>query len=209
MAQQSEEDVILTIENIFKRVALDNILRYYKKYGNIIKTHNKSIVIWLQDEVEEPKLQVLNNICFDQITHIIVAKNKNVEKYELFAKEVDRKFAHRVSRIIKFNTKYSSLDMRDIVFVMIFMFYALRFNEPTIDIFNFVFLKNYLVNYNESKNLLFDVVHGTIMVNEKDLSSILRTYIMGMKYYPGYQKEYNCSLCEWFSNFLKFFCLDD
>ena len=80
MAQQSEEDVILTIENIFKRVALDNILRYYKKYGNIIKTRNNSIVIWLQDEVEEPKLQVLNNICFDKITHIIVAKNKNVEK---------------------------------------------------------------------------------------------------------------------------------
>ena len=80
MAQQSEEDVILNIENIFKRVALDNILRYYKKYGNIIKTRNNSIVIWLQDEVEQPTLQILNNICFDKITHIIVAKNKNVEK---------------------------------------------------------------------------------------------------------------------------------
>lgn len=206
MTQKSEEDVILTIENIFKREALSNIIKYYKKYGNAIEPYKNQIIVTLQNEVKEPKIQVFNNMNFKNVSHIIVVKNgKLIENHELFTKHEDRNFVRRVSKIIKTKTKYGSLDISDILFVLIFMYYALRFNEPTIDIFSFIFLETYLVNYKESKNLLFDIVYGTIMVNEKDLSSILRTYIMGMKYYPGYQTEYNCALCEWFSNLLKFF----
>lgn len=206
MTQEEEEDVILYIENIFKKEALENILKYYHRYENVIEPQKDIIVVKLQGEVNGPKLQVYNNIDFNKISHIVVMRNgRKIETHELFTKNADRNFVRRISKIIKTKTKYCSLEITDIFLVMIFMFYALRFNEPTIDIFSFIMLETYLANYVESSNLLFDIVYGTIMVNGKDLSSILRTYIMGMKYYPGYQTEYNCSLCEWFSNLLKFF----
>lgn len=86
----------------------------------------------------------------------------------------------KMSNIIKEIPEFSSLSYRDIYFVLIYIYYSLRFNEQNEDWLKILFLKKNVGNYELSKKLYFSIVLGDIIVNGGNLSSAIRKHILEM-----------------------------
>jgi hypothetical protein len=85
-----------------------------------------------------------------------------------------------IGDIIKNNTEFYNLGLYDIYTVIIYIIYSLRLNEQTTDWLFSNFLKKTTYNKNDSEKLYFDITIGDIMIDNFNLSSKIRKYIMGM-----------------------------
>ena len=86
--------------------------------------------------------------------------------------------------------KYSELSYIDTVFVLIFIFYALRYNEQTEDWLNTNFLTLNLTNRKLGYNLFMDITIGNLLDdNGENISSIIRKHIMGIPNTKGGTKK--------------------
>ena len=74
--------------------------------------------------------------------------------------------------------EFSILSERDIFFVLIFIYYSLRFNEQIEDWLKINFLINNLQNKELGWKLYIQITTGDIMVNGENISSLIRRYIM-------------------------------
>lgn len=76
--------------------------------------------------------------------------------------------------------QFSTLSLKDIFIVLIFTYYSLRYNEQTEEWLTTGFLNRILYNKELGKQLYFQITTGDIMVNDDNLSSAIRRYIMEM-----------------------------
>jgi len=177
-------ELILSIERIFKIYMLKTIVENLKRYKkNIFQKKNKIIIQIYSYKSETPEISEISEIDYNNINYITLIKKSDyvINQYQLFSKDTDRVFIEKSCKIIKSNYKYHDLNSSDIYFVIIFIFYALRYNEPSTDILDMDFLKHNLIDYNKSIELFFVIVNGRLIVKNKDVSSLLRTYILGIK----------------------------
>ena len=83
--------------------------------------------------------------------------------------------------IIKGIQEYSTLSFRDIYFVLIYIYYSLRFNEQTEDWLRIKFLQRNLVNKHLALYLYSNITTGDIIVNGNNISSAIRRYVLEMR----------------------------
>ena len=215
---QNQEDVILHIENIFKREALKKILGFFKPYEkDITNTDNKIIIKITSSNPDKCEPFDFSKFRYDDINYISVI-NRNcrlIERYDLFYRDQDRIFVLKVSKIIKKCYEYNCMELSDIYMIIIYMYYALRYNEPCIDIFNTKFLENNLSDVPKSMELLFVIISGRMIIKNRNVSSLVRTYILGMDVYDHKTRVTNntnddcCNFNNWIFGFLNIFCLND
>ena len=82
--------------------------------------------------------------------------------------------------IIKYHTSFGDLPLRDIYFVLIYTYYSLRMNEQTEDWLTFKFFEKNVIHYQRAKQLYFDITTGDIMIENENLSSKIRRFVMEM-----------------------------
>ena len=203
-------ELILSIERIFKIYMLKTIVENLKRYKkNIFQKKNKIIIQIYSYKSETPEISEISKIDYNNINYITLIKKSDyvINQYELFSKDTDRVFIEKSCKIIKSKFKYHDLNSSDIYFVIIFIFYALRYNEPSTDILDMDFLKNNLIDYTKSIELFFVIVNGRLIVKNKDVSSLLRTYILGIK--KTEETEETENVCSFFTDCIfNIFCMN-
>ena len=95
--------------------------------------------------------------------------------------EVDETSMINMGDIIKGIQEYSTLSFRDIYFVLIYIYYSLRFNEQTEDWLRIKFLQRNLVNKPLALDLYSNITTGDIIVNGNNISSAIRRYVLEMR----------------------------
>lgn len=85
-----------------------------------------------------------------------------------------------IGDVIKNKTEFSNLGLYDIYTVIIYVIYSLRLNEQTTDWLFSDFLKKNTYNKTDSERLYLEITIGDIMIDDYNLSSKVRKYIMGM-----------------------------
>jgi hypothetical protein len=92
-----------------------------------------------------------------------------------------RTMASNIKRVVEFNI----LSDRDIYIVLIFIYYSLRFNEQTTDWLKTNFLSTKLTNKELGNKLFIDITIGDIILDGQNLSSAIRSYILGIVRHGG------------------------
>ena len=111
-------------------------------------------------------------------TDEIYRKTRSQTDLNFCCDEDDEKNLIEIKNHIKQTPEFSRLSDRDIFFVLIFIYYSLRFNEQTEDWLKTGFLIRNLQNKELGEQLYFQITTGDIMVNGENLSSSIRRYIM-------------------------------
>jgi hypothetical protein len=95
--------------------------------------------------------------------------------------EVDEESMINMADIIKGIPKYSILSFRDIYFVLIYIYYSLRFNEQTEDWLDINFLQRNVLNKPLALDLYYNITTGDIIANGQNLSSAIRRYVLEIR----------------------------
>ena len=91
-----------------------------------------------------------------------------------------------LAHTIKGLDEYKSMSYRDIIVVLIYLYYSLRFNEQSDDWLRQDFLDKTLIDKALGTHLFQQIMGGDIWIN---LSSAIRRYILGMKTTGGKRKS--------------------
>ena len=109
-------------------------------------------------------------------------KTRDQTNFNICCDNNDEKDIIKMGNIIKKQSEYNFLSFRDIIFVLIYTYYSLRYNEQTENWLNLTFFdKNILTNIPLAKKLYFDITTGDILINNRNLSSYIRLHVMEMK----------------------------
>jgi hypothetical protein len=132
---------------------MDNCQKYY-----LISVIDKKFIDEFNEMTDDDEKNILNFGCSnDDSTSIII-----------------------IGDVIKNKTNFSNLGLYDIYTVIIYVIYSLRLNEQTTDWLFSNFLQKNTYNKIHSEKLYFDITIGDIMIDDYNLSSKIRKYIMGM-----------------------------
>ena len=130
-------------------------------------------------EIDKPKL-------FSEVEKLFVEEiHKCRMKYQIHlnicCEEQDEKNILRIADELQSHKEFSDLSLKDIYLVLIYTYYSLRFNEQTTDWLTMSFLRRHATDYERVRSLYFQITIGNITSNGKNLSSMLRKFIMGMR----------------------------
>ena len=129
----------------------------YLEKSDLISLIDKKFINEFNTVTEDYEKYILNFGCDDNTDNIII-----------------------IGDIIKNKTEFYKLELYDIYSVIIYIIYSLRLNEQTTDWLFFNFLEKNTYNKPDSIKLYFDITIGDIMIDNYNLSSKIRRYIMGM-----------------------------
>jgi hypothetical protein len=137
-------------------------------------------------EIDKPKL-------FSEVERLFVEEiHKCRMKYQIHSniccEEQDEKNIIMIADELKSHKEFSDISLKDIYLVLIYTYYSLRLNEQTIDWLRMSFLRRHASDYERVRSLYFQITIGNITSNGKNLSSMLRKFIMGMR--GGVTKKY-------------------
>lgn len=203
-----EDTLIMRVENVFKTEAIKNIMGNFLKHEKTIEYKKNHIIIYLYSRsVNTLTIQSYDEV---QVISVVDKRNKVIQQYELFSRQRDRLLVCKLCKVITKFTDYRDIGTSDIYFILIYLFYALRFNEPSMDMFNMKFLENHLVNYSRSIEMLFTFISGRLIVNNEDVASLTRQHILGITPYekePEIVDEYVCFSNDWLVSVMDIFCM--
>jgi hypothetical protein len=114
-------------------------------------------------------------------TDKIFNKTQNQTNINFCCNDDDEIDIINMGNIIKTQPIFTILSFRDIFFVLIYIYYSLRYNEQSGNWLNLSFFDKNVSNITLAKKLYFDITTGDIIIDNNNFSSVIRRFVMEMK----------------------------